>query len=126
MDLRPLADEDERLGVREPARQFVGVLGVVVPHRNFVSSQFREAVECLERVEVVVEDRDLQCPPLLSVLSNQFGAMSLTVSQWSDARNPWSLRSDISAGSAIFDCNVTRRRRLPKRWLVTLRQSGSV
>jgi hypothetical protein len=46
-----------------------------------VPSQFREAVECLERVEVVVKDRDLQCPPPFSVLSNQYGAMSLTVSR---------------------------------------------
>lgn len=81
MDLRPFADEDERFGIREPVRQFVGVVRVVVPNRNFVPSQFREAVECLERVEVVVKDRDLQRPPPLSFLSNQYGAMSLTVSR---------------------------------------------
>ena len=79
------------------------VLGVVVPHRDLVTGQFREAVECLERVEVVVEDRDLQCPPPPPVLANPYGAMSLTLSQLSGRPVAHALRLPLPTnGGAII------------------------
>ena len=57
VDGRALADEDQRLGVRQPSGQGVDVLDVVVPHRDVVAVEHPEAVQRPEGVEVVVEDR---------------------------------------------------------------------
>ena len=58
-DLRALTDEYERFAVAEALRQNVDILDMVVPHRDVMIRELREAVERSEGVEVVVEDRDL-------------------------------------------------------------------
>ena len=58
-DLGALADQHERLGVAQPLGEHVDVLDVVGPDRDVVPGQLGEAVERAQRVEVVVEDRDL-------------------------------------------------------------------
>src|SRR5215468_5604670 len=57
--LRALADEHERLGLADAPRQRFGFLEVVVPHRHGVARELAEAGQGAQRVEVVVEDRDL-------------------------------------------------------------------
>src|SRR5581483_9165834 len=58
-DRRSLANEHERFRLTETSSERVDVLGVVVPDRDIVCRELREAGERPYRVEVVVEDRDL-------------------------------------------------------------------
>ena len=58
-DLGPLADEDQRLGVLQTGGQRVDLLNVVVPDVDLMPVQFPEAGKRFQRIEVVVENRDL-------------------------------------------------------------------
>ena len=58
-DLGPLADQDQHLGVAQALGERVDVLDVVVPDGDVEGRELAEAGERAERVEVVVEDRDL-------------------------------------------------------------------
>src|SRR5262249_36260821 len=62
-DLRALADQHQRLDVREAPGERVGVLDVVVPHRDIVALEPAEAREGAQGVVVVVEDGDLHRRP---------------------------------------------------------------
>jgi hypothetical protein len=57
-DRGALADEHEHLSVAQSLRQFVDVVGVVIPHRHFVVAELLEAVKRRHCVEVVVENAD--------------------------------------------------------------------
>ena len=63
LDLRALADEHQRFGGLQPLGEALGVLHVVVPHRDVVAGQLPEAVQGAQRVVIVVEDRDLHALP---------------------------------------------------------------
>src|SRR5438128_139431 len=58
-DRRALADQHQRLGVLEPSRKRVDVLGVVVPDRHLVAGDPGKARQGPDRVLIVVEDRDV-------------------------------------------------------------------
>ena len=57
-DLRPLADQHQRLGLAQPLGQHIDVLDVVVPDRDLVAGQLLEAAQRAQRVVVVIEDGD--------------------------------------------------------------------
>ena len=63
-DFRALADQHQRVRILEPVGQDVDVLDVVVPDLDLVAVKFAKTVEGADRVEVVVEDRDLHKPHL--------------------------------------------------------------
>src|SRR5499426_3641299 len=56
---RALADEDQAFGILEPRRERVGILHVVVKDRNLVPLELLEAGKRAQRVEIIVEDRNL-------------------------------------------------------------------
>jgi hypothetical protein len=56
---RALADEHQAFGVLEPRRERVGILHVVVPDRNLVSLELLEAGKRAQRVEIIVQNRNL-------------------------------------------------------------------
>ncbi len=58
-DRGALADAHEHLGILEPAREGVDVLGVVLPDRDVLAGHLLEGVQRADRVLVVVEDRNL-------------------------------------------------------------------
>ena len=58
-DLRALADQHQRLGVAQALGERVDVLDVIVPDRDVVAVELPEAGQRPQRVEVVVENRDL-------------------------------------------------------------------
>ena len=58
-DGRALADQDERVERREPLRQRVDRLDVIGEHGHVMCRECGEARQRAERVEVVVEDRDV-------------------------------------------------------------------
>jgi hypothetical protein len=58
-DLGALADQDERVEVLQPLGEAVGVLDVVCEDRHLVVPEPLEARQRPQRVEPVVEDRDL-------------------------------------------------------------------
>jgi hypothetical protein len=62
-DLRSLAEQDQHLGVGEPFGQAVDVLLVVVPDRHLVALELGKARQGAQRVEIVVQDRDLHGAP---------------------------------------------------------------
>src|SRR5262249_36217817 len=57
--LRALADQHQRFGVAQPLRQHVDVLDMIVPDGDVMSGELAEALEAAQRVEIIVEDRDL-------------------------------------------------------------------
>ena len=59
LDSGALPDEDERLRTGETRGQHVDGLHVVGEDGDVVPGQLGEAVECAQRVEVVVQDYDL-------------------------------------------------------------------
>jgi hypothetical protein len=56
-DGRPFADEDEDLGGDQASGELVHIVDMVVPDGDLVSVEGGEAVECPDRVEVVVQNR---------------------------------------------------------------------
>lgn len=58
-DRRALADQHQRFGVVQARSQQVHVVDVVVPHHHFMLGELAEARQGAQRVERVVEDRDL-------------------------------------------------------------------
>src|SRR6476620_8042257 len=64
-DLRPLADQDQSLGLVQAISELVDVLDVVVPDRHVMPGKLAKAVQRPQRVEIVVEDGDLHDFPLL-------------------------------------------------------------
>jgi hypothetical protein len=62
LNSRALTDEHQAFGVLEPRRQRVGVLHVVVPDHNLVTRELAEAGKRAQRVEIIVEDRNLHAP----------------------------------------------------------------
>ena len=62
-DLRALADQHQRLGIPQAFRQRIDILDVIVPDGDVVSGQLAEAIEGAQRVEIIVEDRDLHDAP---------------------------------------------------------------
>ena len=63
LDLRPLADENECLSVFQALGKRVGVLHMVIPHFDLMRVQLPETRKRPQRVEVVVENRDLHDEP---------------------------------------------------------------
>lgn len=61
-DRRPLPDQHERLAVTQPLGQHVDILDVIVPHRDLVLREPLEARQPAQRIEPVVEDRDVHAP----------------------------------------------------------------
>ena len=59
VDLRPLAEQDQHFRIGKPPGQAIDVLLVVVPDRDLVTRELCEAGQGPQRVEVVVQDRDL-------------------------------------------------------------------
>ena len=64
-DLRALADQHQCLGVGQPRRQLVHVVDVVGEHGDVVAVELLEARQRPQRVEPVVEDRDLHGTPVV-------------------------------------------------------------
>jgi hypothetical protein len=62
-DLGALTNQHERLGLAQSLGEPIDVLDVIVPDLHVVPRQLREAVECPQRVVVVVEDGDLHRIP---------------------------------------------------------------
>jgi hypothetical protein len=58
-DLGALADQDERVEAGEPLGEGINVLDVVGEDRDLVAGKLLEALQRAERVEPIVEDRDL-------------------------------------------------------------------
>ena len=58
-DRGALADQHQRLRVRKPRRQRVGVLDVVVPDRDGMPGELGEAGQRAHRVVIIVENGDL-------------------------------------------------------------------
>ena len=58
LDLRPLADEDQCLGVPQPLRQHADILDMIVPDRDIMACEHAEARQRSKGVVVVVEDRN--------------------------------------------------------------------
>src|SRR5262249_27631092 len=61
-DRGPLPEEHQRLDVGEPPGQRLGLVDVVVPDGHVVPAELREARQGTERIEPVVENRDLHAP----------------------------------------------------------------
>jgi hypothetical protein len=53
------ADEHEAFGVFQPPGERVGVLHVVVPDRHLVADKLPEAGKVAQRIEIIVQDRNL-------------------------------------------------------------------
>src|SRR5215813_14100240 len=62
LNFRAFADEHQAFDVFQARRERVGVLHVVVPDRNLVALELLEARQHAERIEIIVEDRDLHAP----------------------------------------------------------------
>ena len=75
-DLRSLANQYQHLGIRETSGKCVEVLRVIVPHRYRVTVQLAEARERAERIEVVVQNRDLHGRGPLLVVCGEAVTMS--------------------------------------------------
>src|SRR6185369_14364760 len=58
-DVSALANENERLRILEPIGEPIGVLDVVGEDLDVMAVQFRERRQRPQRVEVVIENRDL-------------------------------------------------------------------
>src|SRR5215467_5212381 len=58
-DLCALADQDEGLGVLQTLRQDIDVVHMVGPDLDLMTVELPEARKRAQRVEIVVEDRDL-------------------------------------------------------------------
>ena len=58
-DLGALADQDERVEALQPPGEGIGVLDMVREDRHLVASEPLEARQGPQRVEPVIEDRDL-------------------------------------------------------------------
>src|SRR5262249_59730390 len=65
-DFGALAYEHERFRVLQALGERIGSLNVIVPDRNLVFGELREAIQRAQRVVVVVEDRHLHLQPLRS------------------------------------------------------------
>src|SRR6185437_15224402 len=61
-DLRPLADQHQRLGIAQAPRQRFNVLDVIVPDGDVVPVELGEAGQRAQRVEIVVEYGDPHAP----------------------------------------------------------------
>ena len=61
-NLGALADQDQRLGVRQPLGQHVDVLGMVVPDRDVVAVQLSKAGQRPHGVVIVVKNSDFHAP----------------------------------------------------------------
>jgi len=59
-DRGALADQHQGLGIGEAFGQAVGLLDVIVPDLDVVALELAEAGQCSERIEVIIEDRDLR------------------------------------------------------------------
>src|SRR5262245_22676438 len=67
---RALADEHQTFGILEPRRERVGILHVVVKDRNLVPLELLEAGKRAQRVEIIVENRNLHaCVPRVDALA---------------------------------------------------------
>ena len=84
--LGPLADQNERVESLQPSGEGVGVLDVVREHRHLVGLESLEARQRPQRVEPIVEDRDLHW------CSDHAGAAAPT----SSAAASWSRESSRS------------------------------
>ena len=62
LDGSALADQYQRLGVFEPLRQNVNVLGVIVPDGDVMTGQLLEARHRLDGVLIIVKNRDFHVP----------------------------------------------------------------
>src|SRR5262249_10521808 len=71
-DFSPLANQHERLGVLQAISQSVGVLDVVGEDLDIMPVQLCERWQRAQRVEVVVEDRDLHTCFSSEPFSDQF------------------------------------------------------
>src|SRR6516164_10696646 len=80
-DFGALTYEHERLRVLEALGERIGSLNVIVPDRDLVSGELREACQRAQRVMVVVEDRHLHLQPLRSTpRSHHLGPRRLATS----------------------------------------------
>src|SRR4029079_10644598 len=52
-------DQYQRFGIAQALRQRIDVLDMIVPDRDVMPGEFAETVEGAQRVEIIVEDRDL-------------------------------------------------------------------
>jgi hypothetical protein len=68
-DPGPLANQDKRLEAGKPLGEGIGVLDVVCEDRHVVAGEPLEALERPQRVEPVVEDRDLHRIPTCTASS---------------------------------------------------------
>ena len=69
LDCRAFANEHQAFGIFQARRERVGVLHVVVPDRNLVTLKLLKAGKRAQRIEIIVEDRNLHAP------SSQVGAV---------------------------------------------------
>lgn len=56
---RALADQHQGLGVLQPLRELVHVLGMIVPDPDVVAGELAVGVEVADGIEQVVEDGDI-------------------------------------------------------------------
>ncbi len=61
-DFGAFANQHQYFGVAETLGQHAHVLHVVIPDRDVVAGQLAETRQAAQRIEVVVEDGDLQRP----------------------------------------------------------------
>ena len=57
-DLRPFANQHQRLRIPQTRGQRIRILHMIVPDRDFVTSQLSEAGQRSKRIEIIIEDRD--------------------------------------------------------------------
>jgi hypothetical protein len=55
-DLGPLSYQNQSFGIPQSLGEFIDVLDVIVPDLYFVIRQFCEAIECADRVMIIVKD----------------------------------------------------------------------
>ena len=113
-DLGALADQHQRLGVPQPLGQRVDVLDVIVPDRDVVAGQLREAGQRAQRVEVVVEDGDLhRTGSEHAVVVRHFSGISCATSQcstilpFSSLKMSTMARPRVPGSRTAWTCRIT-------------------
>jgi hypothetical protein len=86
-DFRALADEDQRFDILQPLGEDLLVLDMVGPDRRLIARNRGEAVQCAQRVEIIVQNRDLHRYSL-GRRSRAFGEEGTALRRHDDLRGP--------------------------------------
>ena len=104
-DRGALADQHQRLDVGKPRRERVGVLDVVVPDRDVVPGELREAGQRAHRVVIIVENGDLhEGLSFISFAPRLRGARPRNTDCETTSRGRPILRRKILIGTADYKC----------------------